>query len=110
MSKHFVSSDLTREELQELLYDMTMVQKEGVKAHPKVTVITLKKPLRMVTSAHTRVTKEKALGWLAHAVITGPKYDRCFHVETHPVKLPKDSGAGAVLVRSIGLTRRTASG
>jgi hypothetical protein len=94
MPKHFVSSDLTREEQQELLYDMTMVQKEGMKTHPKVTVITLKKPLRMVTSAHTRITKEKALGWLAHAMITGPKYDRCFHVQTYSVKLRKDSGAG----------------
>jgi hypothetical protein len=34
MSKHFVSSDLTREELQKLLYDMTMIQKEGMKTHP----------------------------------------------------------------------------
>ena len=44
----------------------------------------------MVSSAHKKITKEKALGWIAHAMITGPKYDRCFHVETYPIKLSKE--------------------
>jgi len=100
---------LSGREKRALLFEIEEVSREGIRAHPKVTVITLKKPLRMVTSAHSRITKEKALGWLAHAMITGPKYDRCFHVETYPVKLPKDSGVGAV-VRSVGLTTTATSG
>jgi hypothetical protein len=35
MPKHIALSDLTREELRELLYDMRMVQEEGMKTHPK---------------------------------------------------------------------------
>jgi len=106
MPKHVALGDLTREERQELLYDMRMVRGEGMKTHPKVTVVTLKRPLRMVTSAHRRITKDKALGWMAHAIVTGSKYDRCFDVETYTIKLPKDFVVEAPTVRSINLSRR----
>jgi hypothetical protein len=82
--------DLSEQEKGTVLFEVEQVSKESMKAHPKVTVITLKRPLRMVSSAHKKITKEKALGWIAHAMITGPKYDRCFHVETYPIKLSKE--------------------
>jgi hypothetical protein len=84
-------SKLTRRELKELLYDMKMVREDGLTPRPKLTVITLKKPLRLATSAHSKVTKKKALGWLMHALTTDSKYDGCFDVKVYSIAFPEES-------------------